>query len=71
MIYLSSIKPLDVLAQAFGTPLVIEVYVLHTYQPEDWDYSFGFKRQNGIPFWGDIGTACGRGDEALSMKLCR
>ncbi len=42
MIYLSSIKPLDVLEHAFGTPLVIEVYVLHTYQLKDWDYSFGF-----------------------------
>ncbi len=50
MIYLSSIQPLDVLEHAFDTPLIIEVYVLHTYQPEDWDYSFGFWRQNRIPF---------------------
>ncbi len=42
MVYLSSIKPLDVLERAFGTPLIIEVYVTHTYQLEDWDYSFGF-----------------------------
>ncbi len=42
MTYLSSIKPLDVLEHAFGTPLVIEVDVLHTYQLKDWDYSFGF-----------------------------
>ncbi len=42
MIYLSSIQPLDVLEHAFGTPLIIEAYVLHTYQPEDWDDSFGF-----------------------------
>ncbi len=50
MIYLSSIKPLDVLEHAFGTLLIIEVYVLHAYQLEGWDYSFGFKRQNRIPF---------------------
>ncbi len=49
MIYLSSIKPLDVLEHAFGTPLIIDVYVTHTYQLEDWEYSFGFKRQNRIP----------------------
>ncbi len=50
MAYLSSIKPLDVLERAFGTPLIIEVYVTHTYKPEDWDYSFGFYWQNRIPF---------------------
>ncbi len=50
MTYLSCIKLLDVLEHAFGTPLVIEVYVLHTCQLEDWGYSFGFKRQNRIPF---------------------
>ncbi len=42
MIYLSSIKPLDVLEHAFGTPLIIEVYVTQTYELEDWDYYFGF-----------------------------
>ncbi len=40
MDYLSSKKPYDVLEHACGTPLIIEVYVLHTYQLEDWDYSF-------------------------------
>ncbi len=50
MVYLSSIKPLDVFEHVYGTPLIIEVYVLHMYQPEDWDYSFGVSRQNRIPF---------------------
>ncbi len=63
---LSSIKPLDVLEHAFGTPLIIEGHVLHRHQLEDWDYSF-LLHQNRNPFafhfW-DIGTACGRGHAA-------
>ncbi len=38
--YLGSIKPLDVLEHACGTPLIIEAFVLHAYPLEDWDYSF-------------------------------
>ncbi len=40
MAYLGSINPLDVLEHAGGTPLIIEVFVLHTYPLEDWGYSF-------------------------------
>ncbi len=38
--YLGSIKPLDVLECACGTPLTIEAHVLHTYPLEHWGYSF-------------------------------
>ncbi len=38
--YLGSIKPLDVLDCACGTPLTIEAHVLHTYPLEHWGYSF-------------------------------
>ncbi len=33
---LGSIKPLDLLEHACGTPLIIEVYVHHTYPLEAW-----------------------------------
>ncbi len=38
--YSGSIKPLDVLECACGTPLTIEAHVLHTYPLEHWVYSF-------------------------------
>ncbi len=40
MTYLGSNKPLDALEHACGTPLIIEVFKLHTYPLEDWGYSF-------------------------------
>ncbi len=65
MIYLSSIKPLDVPEHAFGTPLIIEVYVLHTYNSKTGIIPLYFRGRMGFRFGGDIGTACVRGDEAL------
>ncbi len=57
--YLGSIKPLDVLEHACGTPLIIEAFVLHAYPLEDWGYSHRIARegrQSSIPirvsFWG-------------------
>ncbi len=38
--YSGSIKPLDVLECACGTPLTIEGHVLRRHQLEDWGYSF-------------------------------
>ncbi len=38
--YLGSIKPLDAPKRACGTPLTIEVHVIHTYPLEHWGYSF-------------------------------
>ncbi len=65
--YLGSIKPLDVLECAYGTPLTIEVHVIHTYPPEVWGVSFRIAPEQEyfcVPSFGDIGTACERGDAA-------
>ncbi len=38
--YSGSIKPLDALECACGTPLTIEAHVIHTYPLEHWGFSF-------------------------------
>ncbi len=65
--YLGSIKPLDVLEHACGTPLILEAFVLHRHQLEDWDYSFRIAPEQesfSSLLFGDIGMTCGRGDAA-------
>ncbi len=65
MAYLGSIKPLDVLEHACDTPLIIEVFVLHTYPLKDWGYPFRFAPegggQNSIP----------EADKTFWKTLCR
>ncbi len=68
MAYLSSIKPLDFLEHASGTPLIIEAPVLHTHQLEDWVFFLLNRSRTGILFefpFGDNGTARERGDAAF------
>ncbi len=63
--YLGSIKPLDVLECACGTPLTIEVHVIHTYPLEVWGVSFRIAPEQEYflcSVFADIGTACERGD---------